>query len=442
MRPIYPIFLVTGLAIALLAGFTTGIIALSSAAMGWPGLGVNWLILVQTHGRIQLYGFAALFVFGVAYHVIPRFVAAPLRPSYGPLGTYVFTILGVGLSMFQIFGDERSFVVDHALFTVGLAFLVIAAVFYAVIIFATAGASKQPKELGIKFVQAAALWLVAGATIELVVGSISTPGQAILPQMEEPALAAVLVGFLVMTALGVSLRTLPGFLGLPKARLHDSSWLLGSSQFGVLGLVVGLTASGVFGWPSVGQPVAATGAAVLFAAVVSYIWSLRLFEGTPLPVAEMSVGREWARAVRLAYGWLIVGLALQAEALARTAMGGSTVPWNTMGAARHAIALGFVTLLIVGMASRVLPVFAGKRLWKAWLVDLATIFLVASALFRVVIETFAPYGTSFATDALLAASGPLALIGLVVFSTNIVVSAVRRERPRSIACSVSDVKVT
>src|ERR1035437_4747678 len=196
-RPIYPLFLVTGLAVALLAGFTTGIIALSSAAIGWPGLGVNWLILVQTHGRIQLYGFAALFVFGVAYHVIPRFVAAPLRPSYAPIGTYIFTTLGVGLGVFQIFGDERSFVVDHALFTAGLAFLAIASVLYAVTIYATVGGSEQPKELAIRFVQAAALWLVLGSSIELIVGVTPAPGQSIPPQMEEPALAAVLLGFLL-----------------------------------------------------------------------------------------------------------------------------------------------------------------------------------------------------------------------------------------------------
>jgi len=80
------------------------------------------------------------------------------------------------------------------------------------------------------------------------------------------------------------------------------------------------------------------------------------------------------------------------------------------------------------MASRFIPVFAGKPLWKAWLVDLATALVAGSVLLRVPIEVLAPYGTSTVTDALLAATGPLALAGLIVFALNFSVTMARPER--------------
>jgi len=89
--------------------------------------------------------------------------------------------------------------------------------------------------------------------------------------------------------------------------------------------------------------------------------------------------------------------------------------------------------LIVGMASRVIPVFAGKPLWKAWLVDVATGLLVASVAIRVPVEVLTPYGSSAFGDLLLAVSGPLAWFGLIAFTLNFLVTMVRREPARAVA---------
>jgi hypothetical protein len=53
---IYPLFLMTSLAIAVLAGFTTGMVALASGMLNLPLPGISCPILVQVHGRLQLYG--------------------------------------------------------------------------------------------------------------------------------------------------------------------------------------------------------------------------------------------------------------------------------------------------------------------------------------------------------------------------------------------------
>ena len=424
---VYPIFLVTSLAIAIVAGFTTGVVALAMASLGWSLPGVNWLLLVQTHGRFQLYGWAGLFVFGVAYHVVPRFVTTPIAHPGLARASYWLAVIGLGLSVAQmIVGGAIGFF--HVVFSLGILLLLLAAVSYAIVVWSTVRASAQPISLPISFVLAAALWLILGLVLELVEGALSAPGEPIQPAIEEAGLEAVLEGFFVVTALGVSLRTLPVFAGLAATRERVLPWVFGATQVGLVLLVSGAFLAGDLNDVRTGQIVACIGALILLVAVATYVWAINLFSRAGLPIAEMGTGRGWARAIRLAYLFLLIGLALQAEASVGAALTGAPIPWGTLGAARHAFALGFVTLMIVGMASRVIPVFAGKPLWKAWLVDLAAALIGGSVLLRVPIEVLAPYGSSVTTDALLAATGPLALAGLIIFALNFSVTMARPER--------------
>jgi hypothetical protein len=423
---VYPLFIASSLLIAILAGFTTGIAAIASASLGWTIPGVNWFLLVQTHGRLQLYGWAGLFVFGVAYHVVPRFVTTPIAFPRLSVATYWLALGGLALSLGQMIagGDPRLF---HWIFTLGLVGLVLATLSYAVVLWGTVRASQQRPSLPIVFILAGSLWLVVGTILEAVVGFYSVPGQPIQPAIEEPALEAILDGFLVVTALGISLRTLPVFAGLATTRERLLPAAFVAIQVGLVGLVGGAVLAGDLGQERVGQIVASIGAPALFMAVVALVWAIRLFEPSALPVAEMGTGRGWFRAIRFAYVWLLIGLALQAGASIHAAVVGEPIPWGTLGAARHALALGFVTLMIVGMASRVIPVFAGKPLWKVWLVDSATGLIVGSALLRVPLEWLVPYGRSPVSNLLLTISGPLALAGLMAFALNFTVTMIRRD---------------
>ncbi|MGH2461781.1 MAG: DUF1858 domain-containing protein, partial [Chloroflexota bacterium] len=433
---VYPRFLVTSLLIAILAGFTTGIVALATASLGWVIPGMNWLLLVQAHGRLQLFGWAGLFVFGVAYHVVPRFVTTPIAFPRLARATYWLVTIGLALSLTQVVsaGDVAVF---HGIFLLGLVGLVLAALGYATVLVGTVRASGQAPPLPILFVLAGGLWLIVGTLLEAVVARGSVAGQPIQPAVEEPALEAILEGFLVVTALGVSLRTLPVFAGLAptRERLVPIGFL--AAQVGLIGLVGGALLAGDLGQPRVGQIVASVGALVFVAAVLTLVGAIRLFEPATLPIAEMGTGHGWARAVRFAYGWLLIGLTLQAVASGRAALVGQPIPWGTLGAARHALALGFVTLMIVGMASRVIPVFAGKPLWKAWLVDCATALLVGSVALRVPLEVFAPYGTGLVTDLLLTLSGPLALAGLLAFALNFTVTMLRPDPTTAVSARES-----
>lgn len=88
-------FAVAGLVLAMLAGFTSGSLALlanvASLAAIWPAA------LAQAHGHVQVYGFAGLITLGVAQHFVPRLRGVnPPAPGICWLG---LLLLGAGFAL-------------------------------------------------------------------------------------------------------------------------------------------------------------------------------------------------------------------------------------------------------------------------------------------------------------------------------------------------------
>ncbi|MEO7002205.1 MAG: hypothetical protein ABI068_10275, partial [Ktedonobacterales bacterium] len=67
-----------GLLLGASGGFVLAAALTLSVALNLP-IGLWWEALVQAHGHLQLYGWAGLFVLGVAFHFLPRLRGAPLR---------------------------------------------------------------------------------------------------------------------------------------------------------------------------------------------------------------------------------------------------------------------------------------------------------------------------------------------------------------------------
>ena len=114
----------------------------------------------------------------------------------------------------------------------------------------------------------------------------------------------------------------------------------------------------------------------------------------------------------------LLGAALLVAYDVRTAATGTSSSYLDISAARHAFALGFVTLMIYGVAGRALPMFGDRRLWSQRL-GLAVIALAnAGVALRVVPQAIGADGP--AANGLVAASGVLAYLALVAFAVNIV----------------------
>ncbi len=171
------------------------------------------------------------------------------------------------------------------------------------------------------------------------------PGYVLTNVFAHAHLAAI--GWAGMMVVGVGYRLLP--MVLPAAMptgptLYASLVLL---EGGVLGVVVGLLGR----WPWL--PAAALAVVAGFAAFVGHVpWMRRHRRPAPpgMPRVDYSV-----RHVGVAFAWLGVAAAL---GLALSLLPPS--PWSLRAAAAYGVAglLGFLAQMIVGIESRILPIFA------------------------------------------------------------------------------------
>ena len=84
--------------------------ALLKASLGWLGAGVSlgvamaihppWTVYRTAHLHMNLLGFVTMMIFGVAYHVIPRFTGHPLHSRR--LAVAQWWLANAGLALFVI----------------------------------------------------------------------------------------------------------------------------------------------------------------------------------------------------------------------------------------------------------------------------------------------------------------------------------------------------
>jgi hypothetical protein len=415
--PIYPGFILASLLLAAGAGFSLGVWGLLTATEGLSTSPFSWATLIQVHGQVQVWGFVGLFVMGIAYHAVPRFRGASLGWVDTTLArmSLWLVLAGITLRAAQL-GLPLPWA--YPVVMVGSVALLIGAGLFAWVIgrLLLKGLDWEGYE---GYLLAGAIWLVLAAAYQ--VGLIGwlwwTGGIVLSPAFNESYLTLLFFGFVLMMTLGMSARTLPVFLGLKRGHsvaVAVALWLV------VTGSILLAAGQGLGGAQAWAQWLAAAGGLLLLVGVVSFLSGLRLFESGDLTLPDLSrqgIPSSYRYFIRVAYAWLLAAALLGAYLSFRPALGGPPTAMTEASAARHALALGFVTLIIVGMATRILPVFSGNRLFSARLQQLAFWLLFTSAALRVSVELVWSYGS--ALDPLLSTSGVLGLAGIAVFAANI-----------------------
>lgn len=399
--PVVALFVAVALALALTAGFGLGLWLLLARTEGLTTFGAVWLALVQVHGTIQLFGFAALFLMGVGLHVLPRFRAAPPPPR--PLVAVALggTALGIVLrAVAQPFIDLPGR--DPLLVLSSLLLLLGTMAFASAAIGALRGGTHphRPDEL----VMTAGL---AGAPIAALLVAVAIPlrGAALLVDQaaDDRAIWAMLLGCLATSIFGVWARLAPGFVATPPAR----GWRLQSGAavwlIGVVGIVLGVPFASV----------------ALLAGVVTVAWAVGIYGPSIARQPLAGHARATRLAVRTAFGWAIVGALVLVGYDVRSRMAGGAPPtYFEISAARHAFALGFVTLMIYGVAARALPSFLDRRLWSQRLAWVVIAFANTGVGLRVLPQAAGVEGDL--ANAVIAVSGIAAYLALACFALNVV----------------------
>jgi hypothetical protein len=178
-------------------------------------------------------------------------------------------------------------------------------------------------------------------------------------------------GFALLMILGVSQRILHHFYGFPAPSRRWSVAALVCLNVAVIGEVAGLILmrAASRAWAGLWY----TSVLLLTGTVVALLWNWRVF-------GRATESDRSLKFLRAAYGWLLISLAMlllvpayQFVLLPRLApfseaavLGFSHAYY---GAIRHAITVGFISLMIVGVAARVVPTLNGvaiHRLTSLW----------------------------------------------------------------------------
>jgi hypothetical protein len=410
---LYPPFLKAAMLATLTGGATLGLVALTIAGLrGSLDTGLSWWTpVIQAHGHVQIFGWVALFIMGVAYHVVPRFKATELhRPD---LARRSFWLVAGGLTARAL---AQPYAHEAFAGLVGLAGAL--AEFAAVAVFArviarTISGSHAPRAGFERYLLAGNFWfLLLAATNVASMARMAVTGDPVVPaRLNAATIHVEVVGFIGLWILGVSLRILPVFLGLRA--------LGATATRGVFWAVNGGVALAVLAEISGTTALRVPGALLELAAVLTFVVGLGVF-GKPIPTPHADPKPYYRKFIVAAYAWLTFAALLLVfislyEALV------SPLPREITGSYRHAITVGFVTAMIMGVASRIVPVFRGVPLQGVRLLDASFWLLNAGCFIRVFFQALAglvggPFALVSSSSAYLEIPA-IALFSLVLWRT-------------------------
>ncbi len=375
-----PHFVAGSLFLTLTLGATTGMVNLLRIAAG----GEVPIDHRQVHGHTQVLGFAALFLMGIAYHALPRILGVGAFASRTSIrASFWLMFFGVILrNAGQLFG---LYPFGRVLSLLSGGMELASGVIFVRFVFSLMARVREGKydrkDPLLRFVRAgtvcfaAAIALAAGQGLWLA-GNVDT----VLPAwLNESFYFVALYGFLLGWIYGFGHRLVSLFLGVGAAKPWAAPLTLAAQATGVLlyaaSWVPGVPDPAAFALRDAGLGLAAV-SALVFLAGNGFLW-----RRSDLPMLRTPGNPTFALRAAFASLGLWAVLEVAAVLLSRlTRLPAQNLWWAD--AARHVFTIGFLTLLIVGMSFRILPVFSGKTLWSPRLAHATYALLLLGAAMR------------------------------------------------------------
>lgn len=377
---IYRRFFKAGIVVVLTAGAAWG--ALLLLQIGWSGAFTNVSIHdINAHGHAQIFGWVGLFVMGFAYQAFPRMKHTRLwRPDLANMSFYLMVFGVFGRAVGEPLFDQPMF--RELAIAAGLAEIAAITIFIGVLLktFRLSGKSLERHDayifaaLGFFFLQAVGdlglLYATTAATDRTELLRIISTYQAPLRDLQ-------IHGFAMLMILGVGIRMFPALFGMAKPGrklVTRSLVILVAAVCCEAAFFVLMRRTGNHAWagPMYGAMVLLAGTSIL----LTLRWGL---------LAQPTESDRSTKFVRVAVAWLHTSMILlilaplymrftlpsagthSASGREALAMGFSHAYY---GSVRHAITVGFISLMILGMAAKVVPTLNGvdvRRLRALWL---------------------------------------------------------------------------
>ncbi len=362
---IYRRFFKSAIAIVLSLGGLWGVISLMQISLGKELLQPALLPAIHAHAHAMIFGWVGLFVMGFAYQSFPRFKVTTLwKPQWANLTLYLM----LGGILLRAAAD----LLQHGLWALTLGGISVAAELTAIslfltIILKTAHQSVSPHNPYETFIIAALAWFLIQAVFDgffffaeaTAVNLQQTVFRTAL--LDAPLRDVQLFGFAALIIAGVSQRFVPVVYGLGQPR-HDRQklifWLMNGSLLLDVGSYLGVILTG--------NPVWAIPLELSY--ILMALWAILLAIQLRIFTRATQPDRSW-KFIRAAYVWLLVAMIMLPFLMPYGMLTGKGFSHAFWGAHLHAFTVGFVSMMIVGVSSRVVPILAGidsKQLSYLW----------------------------------------------------------------------------
>jgi hypothetical protein len=353
-------FFKAGVLTVLTVGCLWGAVNLLQIALGKNFLQLRLLPSIHAHAHAMIFGWVGMFVMGFAYQSFPRFKNTSLwRSDLANLSFYLLAggIL-TGMTAEMLLPNPASLVLGALS---GIAQISAVALFMLVL-FRTARQSIEPHNPYEKFIAGSFLWFLLGTILNVLFFFAKATAHAEhelimrIALIDGPLRDIQLVGFAALIIAGVSQRFVPQVYGLERSardRQNLIFWLInGSLILNIVSYVLLLTTHALY---------FALGLEIAY--LLMPVWAFLLVRQIGVFRKPLQPDRTF-KFVRAAYMWLLFSCVMMPffplyGVFAHT----------YMGSHRHAFTVGFISLMIMGVSSRVVPILAGmdsNRMNSLW----------------------------------------------------------------------------
>lgn len=352
---IYRRFFRAGILTMFTFGCVLGAINLAIMAASRRLASLDMRAVTWAHAHAQVAGWVTFFVMGFAYQSIPRFKFTTLwRPFLASRSLFVMAAALTVRTLADLwvadpFWSVAGRIAGAAEFAVVLTF--------AVTIIQTIRKSPNPVEPWERFLFAALGWMIAAFAFDqwIFAASASISGEQgwvrFISLYDAPWRDLQLAGFAGGMILGVSQRFLPFIYGFREIPAWTARLVLYLWNIAVAGNVIAYSMLVRTGDPVWGilLELCILG---MFASIALLIRGFGLF--------SVAVERDRSLPfIKAAYFWALVAVALLALLPLYDALTGVAFSHAYFGGYRHAFTVGFISLMILGVSSKVVPVLGG-----------------------------------------------------------------------------------
>jgi NnrS protein len=362
---IYRRFFKAAIVIVLTVGCLWGAINLMQIAIGGNFLQLRLLPSIHAHAHAMVFGWVGMFVMGFAYQSFPRFKNTTLwRPGLANLSFYLL-VAGIvtGMAADMLLPSFSAL----ALGTFSAAAEVTAVVLFILVLYRTAQQSIEPRNPYEKFIAGSFFWFLLGTILNAVFyfAKATAHGQHDLIMrialIDGPLRDIQLLGFAGLIIAGVSQRFVPHVYGLKRPARDRQSvifWLMnGSLVLNILSYLLLLTTQITY---------FAIGLEIAY--LLMPAWAVLLARQLGVFTTPSQPDRTF-KFIRAAYVWLIISCGMMPLFPLYGVLTRQVFAHTYIGSHRHAFTVGFISMMILGVSSRVVPILAGvdsKRMSSLW----------------------------------------------------------------------------